>query len=163
MVVSEKPVKGEDDGAQKLVEGLTDTLKRVQAEFENYKKRVEREREKDMDYARGEVLAGFLPFYDSLENAEKQLAAHGAPAKELHGFGLVKKQFSELMAKNGVSAMECIGKKFDTGLHEVLLRGKDAKQADGIVLEELEKGFMFKDKVLRTAKVKVNKLVEDKR
>lgn len=139
---------------------LTDTLKRVQAEFENYKKREEKDQKNFVDYANAKAIEKMLPFADSFENAiEKLENAEKFDKKEvMQGLRLIKKQFDDFLNKEGLEEVESLGKEFDPLVHEVIAKGCDAKTKDGIILEEFQKGYFLNGKLLRPAKVKINKL-----
>ena len=77
-------------------------------------------------------------------------------SKFLEGFKLMYKQIKDLLTKFEVKEMECLGKEFDPTYHQAVTTGKDESKESGIILEVLQKGYMYKDKVLRTAMVKVN-------
>ena len=77
-------------------------------------------------------------------------------SKFLQGFKLMYKQIKDLLTKFEVKEMECLGKEFDPTYHQAVTTGKDESKESGIILEVLQKGYMYKDKVLRTAMVKVN-------
>lgn len=158
---SEKaPKKGKtkekkDPRDEKIAE-LTETLQRIQAEFENYKKRVDKETASFKEYAKAEFMKELLPILDSFE-----LAIQNKEKKEdfIKGVELIYAQLFSLLEKEGLRKIEALGKKFDPYRHDVLLSEKTDKEED-IVLEELQKGYMFKDKVLRHTKVKVSKKPE---
>jgi len=140
---------------EKMAE-LTELLQRTRAEFENYQKRVEKEKQAVWAFSQAETLRQLLPLGDSFEHALEKGSETERKALEP-----IAKQFNELLHKMGVRPMQSKGKKFDAGLHDCLLVESNPKQPDGIVLEELHKGFLLNGNVLRHAKVKVNKLVAD--
>ena len=130
---------------------LTETLQRLQAEFENATKRMEKEKMEFVGYANAAFVRELLPFVDSLEQA----AAQG---KESDGIGLLRKQFLDLLSRHGFREIKATGEKFDPGLHEVMMKAEDPQKPDGLVLEEFQKGYALNGAVLRPAKVRVNKL-----
>ena len=131
---------------------LTDLLKRTQADFVNYKNRVEKESKQLLEYGHSDVLLKLLPALDSFELALK----NSKDSSEFkHGMELVYAQFMDVLGQMQVRHIDALGKKFDPYKHEVLMKEKSDKE-DGIVLEELQKGYMIKEKVLRTTKVKVS-------
>jgi len=133
---------------QKKLDELTNLLKRVQADFENYKKRVEKEKIEFVKYASADVIRKMLPIIDSFEQAVKNGADEGT--KSLYS------QFLDVLFKEGLKKIECAGKLFDPFLHEAMMQAVSDKE-EGTILEELQAGFMFNDAVLRHAKVKVAK------
>lgn len=136
---------------EKIAE-LTDDLQRLQAEFENYKKRTEKEKEEFVRYAKAELVAKLLPVLDTFEIALRNAKDH---EKFVKGMEMVFAQLFSTLEAEGLRLMQAQGKKFDPYYHEVMLKQESDKE-EGIVLEELQKGYMFKDKVLRYSKVKVS-------
>ena len=141
---------------KKISEEYKDTMQRLQAEFENFKKRNERENEEFRKFVHGKTLEEFLPIVDSLYEGINQ-AGRKKNEEMKKGFEFVLKQLLQILDRNGVRKIETEGKKFDHNLHEVLMTSKDESKGDEIVLEELQRGYMINGKVLRPAKVKVNK------
>jgi molecular chaperone GrpE len=135
-------------------EELLQTLVRRQADFENYRKRVERERREDHDRA----LAAFVePLLAVLDSFERALAAHRDPAYEEYrkGFELLYRQLLDLLGRHRITRMEVVGKPFDPHLHHAVERVETEEVPDGTVLEELQAGYRFRDRVLRPAMVRV--------
>ena len=136
----------------KSIEELTDTLKRLQAEFENYKKRSDKDKAEFAKYAHAEVVANILPIVDSFEMAIKNT---DDKEKFVQGIKLIYAQFVSTLESLGLRPIKSEGGQFDPYRHEVLLKEKSDKP-EGTILEELQKGYMFHDKVLRFSKVKVS-------
>ncbi|MBD3203314.1 nucleotide exchange factor GrpE [Candidatus Woesearchaeota archaeon] len=145
-------LKKELEEKQKKIEELTDTLKRVQAEFINYKNRTEKENVNFKEYAKVDLLKNLLPLLDSFELALKQ-----KEKKEdfIEGMELIYAQFINILKQEGVEPIDTEGKKFDPYKHEVLLKSKSDMESETII-EELQKGYLFKGKVLRHSKVKIS-------
>ena len=137
----------------KGVAELEDSVKQLQADYENSVKRSEKERETAKEQVKMECVAKMLPVLDSLDAAIGQ-------KDECEGKGLVKlrEQAIAAMSGLGLKEMECVGKQFDLGLQDAMQTGKDKSKEDGIVLEQMQKGYFLNGKVLRHAKVKINKL-----
>jgi molecular chaperone GrpE len=135
-----------------------DKYMRLLAEFDNMRKRHERERSDLIKYAHEEVIVECLKLYDDLE---RSLAAfkskEGTDANLVKGLEMVYKNMKELMDKYGVKPIESKGKPFDHNTQEVLMQQETAEFPDGVVIEELEKGYTLGGRVVRTAKVKVAK------
>jgi len=136
----------------KKLSDLTDTLQRLQAEFENYKKYVEKSQVEFRKYAQADIIETLLPILDSFELALKNTTDK---EKLMKGIELIYSQLYSLLEKQGIKKIEAKG-KFNPHLHEVLLKEESDKEEDTI-LEELQKGYMLNDKVLRHTKVKVSK------
>lgn len=127
-------------------------LQRLQADFENYKKRVEREACEYKKYASHELIVKLLPILDSFEHSLKN-----TENKEefVNGVKLIYAQLVDVLEKDGLKKIEAVNQKLDPFKHEALMQEKSDK--DGIVLEELQKGYMLCDKVIRHSKVKVGR------
>ena len=138
------------------IEELTETLQRLQAEFENYRKRVDKEKAEFVKYAKAGLMQRLLPIIDTFEIALKSTKDNEKFAK---GMEMVYAQLVSTLQSEGLKPIEAIGKKFDPYLHEVMLKEKSDKD-DGFVLEELQKGYMLNDKVLRHSKVKISEKSE---
>ena len=135
----------------KDVEDIINTLKQVQADFENYKKRTEKQQEDFRTYASKEILKEILPLLDSFELALK----HTDNLEDfLKGMELIYVQFKDILKSQGVERIKA--EKFDPHLHEALLQEESDKE-EGTILEELQAGYKMKDQVLRHTKVKVAK------
>lgn len=137
---------------KEFIAELTDTLQRTQAEFENYKKRVDKEKQEFVKYSKAELIQKLLPIIDTFEIA---LKSTDDKEKFVKGMEIVYAQLISSLHAEGLKPIEALGKKFDPYLHEVMLKEKSEKD-EGTVLEELQKGYMLNDKVLRHSKVKVS-------
>lgn len=138
---------------QKKEKELIDTLQRLQAEFENYKKRVDKEKAEFCLYAKADIIRKILPFIDTFE-----IALKNKDKKEdfVKGMEMIHAEMTAMLNKEGVRKIDAVGKKFDPHLHEVLMTEKSDKE-DDIIIEEFQKGYMLCDRVLRHSKVKVAK------
>lgn len=133
---------------------LLNTLVRRQADFENYRKRVEKERHQDRHRGAELLIESLLPVLDGLDRA---LADHSDPqfAEHQKGFVLIRKQLGDLLAKQGLERIESRGKRFDPHFHHAIERVETAEHEDGTVLEEFQPGYVFHGRVLRPAMVRV--------
>jgi molecular chaperone GrpE len=147
-----KPEEKIDPRDQKIKE-LTETLQRLQAEFENYKKRVDKENSDFKRCAKKDLVERMLPFLDSFELALKNRKANDTFTK---GIELLYAQFYSILESEGLRKIDSAGKKFDPYKHEALLQEESDKE-EGTILEELQKGYLLHDKIIRFAKVKVAK------
>jgi molecular chaperone GrpE len=143
------------DDKEVMIKELTETTKRVQADFENYKKRVEGEKQEFIQQANANLLKKLLNIIDNFELALKSEQNQEDLAK---GFELIYAQLRELLTQEGVKEIETEGKQFDPYLHEAMITGSDETKKDNEILEEFQKGYTIKNNVLRHSKVKVNKL-----
>ena len=135
---------------------LYDQLLRRAAEFENYRRRIERERADAYQRARVEVLLEFLPVVDNFERALSSLEDSGGDAEALrHGVELIHKQFKDALTKFGLEPVDAIGQTFDPHLHEAVTIEATDKHKENTVIEEFQRGYKIGDRLLRPAKVKV--------
>ncbi|MFB3854311.1 MAG: nucleotide exchange factor GrpE [Vicinamibacterales bacterium] len=131
-----------------------DRLLRTAAEFENYKKRVDRERRDFQLNAAADVFRGMLPIVDDLERA---LDAPAPPEAEPYrkGVEIIHKQMLELLRHHGVTPIEAVGTEFDPHLHEAVVTEQTDEYPEGQVISELQRGYRLGERLLRPAMVKV--------
>ena len=135
---------------------LYDKVIRRQAEFENYRKRVERERGELYQHGRDDVLLQFLPVVDNFERALSSLETSEGDAEALrHGVELIHKQFKDALSKFGLVAVEAVGQAFDPHVHEAVTTEATDKHKENTVIQEFQRGYKIGDRLLRPAKVKV--------
>jgi len=136
------------------LEELRQTLLRRQADFDNYRKRVEKERFEDSKRATARVIEGLIPVIDGFEHA---LAAHREAEYDNYrkGFELIYKQLLENVSKLGVERIDPVGKSFDPHLHQAVDRAETTDHADGTILQVFQPGYVFHGRVLRPAMVRV--------
>ena len=134
---------------------------RLLAEFENMRKRNERERMELFKYAHEEVIIESLKIYDDLERYLAAFKAkEGTDPNLVKGLQMVHDSLKELMNKYDVKPVASVGKKFDPAYHEPLLTLETSEHPDGHIVEEFQKGYTMSGRVVRTAKVKVAKQTE---
>lgn len=134
---------------------LQDRLLRQAAEFDNYRKRIERERRETAQYAAADLLQELLPIIDDFERA-LQTEAPGAESYR-QGLAIIHRGLMELLRKRGVTPIEAVGKDFDPEVHQAVAHEEDPDRRDGEVIEEFRRGYRLGDKLLRPAMVKVAK------
>lgn len=142
----------------KRIKELEDTLLRSQAELLNYRKRKDEETSKILKYAEEDILKGFLPILDNFERAiDMDNNNFGdETSKFLEGFRLVYNQTKSLLEKFEVREIDCLNKEFDPSIEQAIATEKNKDKPTGTVLKIYQKGYMYKDKVLRLAMVIVN-------
>jgi len=142
----------------KRIKELEDSLLRSQAELLNYRKRKDEETARILKYAEEDVLSGFLPILDNFERAITMDDNNfgDETSKFLEGFRMVYNQTRSLLEKFEVKEIDCIDKEFNPAYEQAIATEKDEKKPSGVVLKVYQKGYMYKDKVLRTAMVIVN-------
>jgi molecular chaperone GrpE len=149
----EPPVsRAEFDQLKAERDQLSDRLARLQAEFENARKRAERERASDRDYATANVVKQFLPVLDNFELA---LKSTGAPEQLRAGVELITKQMEDILRQLHVHAIPAVGAEFDPRLHEALGSVERDDLPDQHVAEEIRRGYKLHDRLLRPALVRV--------
>jgi len=135
-------------------DSLLDRLARAQAEFENARRRAAKEQQDFRDYAAADAIKPLLPVLDSFERA---LQVKSQPADFRGGVELIYKQLQDALAKVGVRAIPAKGELFDPHVHEAIEMVETTEAADHEVIEELQRGYKIKDRLLRPAMVKVAK------
>jgi molecular chaperone GrpE len=133
---------------------LADTLVRRQADFENYRKRIERERKDESRRAQSRLIEDLLPVLDGYERA---LSAHADPAYEEYrkGLELIYKQLWDTLARHGLERIDAEGKPFDPNVHMAIDRVETHDHPDGTVVDVLQQGYRIHDRVLRPSAVRV--------
>ncbi len=154
---SEKP-KGneqkepEEPGPEEQLKAEKDRYIRLYAEYENYRKRSQREREGLYDTVKSDTVTKFLPVYDNLERALKLPCQDEAFYK---GIKMTMTQLTGVLEALGVKPIETVGKKFDAKKHNAVMHVDDESAGEGEIVEEFQKGFTLGDKVIRFSMVKV--------
>ena len=134
---------------------LMNTLVRRQADFENYRKRIEKERQQDRHRGVEGLIEQLLPMLDAFDRA---LAGHDDPANADYrkGFEMIRGQLWSALAKQGLERVQSVGKEFDPHLHHAIENVETAEHAPGVVVGELQPGYLFHGRVLRPAMVRVS-------
>jgi len=145
-------LRAERDGFKVERDELKDLLLRRQAEFDNYRKRSERERADYVQYAATDLIKALLPVLDDFERALKVEAPNSDYAK---GVEMIYSRMFETMKKLGLEPIESAGKPFDPHVHQAIERVETADAVDNTVLGEFQRGYFFKGRLLRPAMVKV--------
>jgi len=130
-----------------------DRLARLQAEFDNFRKRSVKEQQDFRDYALAEALKSLLPILDSVDRAAKTNAASVEDFRS--GIELIDKQFHDVLAKLGVEPVPAAGEVFDPNLHQAVQMVDTDEVEDHHVIDELQRGYRIKDRLLRPAMVRV--------
>jgi len=138
----------------KDLEDLRQTLLRRQADFDNYRKRVEKERSEDSRRSTARVIEALIPVVDSFDQA---LASHREPeyANYRKGFELIHKQLIDNIAKLGAERIDPVGMTFDPHLHQAMDRTETTEKDEGTILQVFQPGYIFHGRVLRPAMVRV--------
>ena len=156
--VCQSEIDDERELLGKRIKELEESLLRSQAELLNYRKRKDEETARIIKYAEEDILKGFLPILDNFERAidMDDDNKEDEVSKFLEGFRLMYKQMKDLLIKFEVKEIDCLGKEFDPSIHQAVVMEKDESKPSGVILSVLQKGYMYKDRLLRVAMVKVN-------
>src|SRR5580700_6532251 len=153
------PINATDAGAASETEklkaerdALLDRLARLQAEFDNARKRAAREQQEFREFAAADVIKNFLPILDSFERA---LKAGGDATDFRNGVELIYRQFQDALQKSGVQPIVAVGQPFDPRIHEAIEMVDTTEVPDHHVLDELQRGYKYKERLLRPAMVRV--------
>jgi molecular chaperone GrpE len=155
----EPPAPAERNGSEDLARAeaerdqYLDALQRLKAEFDNYRKRTERDRQAVVEGAQRELVRGLLPVMDNLERAVAALGDQGGEIAA--GLEMVHGQLAGLLAGHGVEEIEAAGSAFDPNVHEAVAQVPSAEHPDGAVVEVIEKGYRISEHVLRPSRVVV--------
>ena len=149
-----KPSKEEEkiEALEKEQAALNDRYLRLCAEYDNFRKRSQKEKDALYGDVKANAVSAFLPVYDNLERALKQGTEDEAYRK---GVEMIMTQFCTTLEKLGVTPIECQGEKFDPALHNAVMHVEDEEKGENEIVEVFQKGFKLGDKVIRFAMVKV--------
>ncbi|CCY99362.1 protein GrpE [Clostridium sp. CAG:793] len=148
----EEKLQAKIEEQKEEIDEKDDRIKRLMAEFENFKKRSDKERLGMYNSVMGDVVMKLLPV---LDNLEKAVAAESKDEQYKNGIEMVEKQFQDVLKANGVKEIESIGKPFDPSLHEAVSLVEDSNLGPKTIKEEYRKGYTIGDKVLRHSLVVV--------
>lgn len=154
-ITVEEPIS-EMEESGRLVSEYLDHLQRLQAEFDNYKKRVDREKAELIEYASAELVSELI---DIMENLQRGVAsAKGSDDIDsiVKGMEMVSTQLKDILGSRGLKPIEAVGKKFDPHYHEAMMMTPTDEYPYNTVIEEFQQGYMIKDKVIRYSKVRVS-------
>jgi molecular chaperone GrpE len=129
---------------------------RLQADFDNFRRRTRLEIEAVEKYRAQKLVTELLPALDNFERALKLEADHEQTKSVLQGIEMVYRSLVDALKKEGVEAIEAVGKEFDPNFHQAVMTGEDENFGSNIVTDEFQKGYMLKDRVIRPSMVKVN-------
>lgn len=146
-------LKGQVDGLNKDLQEKKDRLLRLQADFDNFRRRSAKEREEISAVVTQNFCKDMLPL---LDNFERAMAAETKDVEAFQkGVEMIFTQFQEVLKKNGLEQIEAVGQKFDPNFHQAVMRVEDPEKEDDTVAQELQKGYMVKGRVIRPSMVQV--------
>ena len=147
--------KKKKDKSEQKVEELTDRLKRTMAEFDNFRKRTEKEKAAMFEVGAKSVIEKMLPVIDNFERGLATLSDEEKEQPFAQGMDKIYKQFVASLEELGVKAIEAEGNEFDPNFHNAVMHVEDETVGENIIVEEFQKGYMYKDSVVRHSMVKV--------
>ena len=145
------------------IKQLQDRILRMAAEMENTRKRLEREKSECISFANEGMIRGLLPVIDNLERAVQHGEDDATCQSLLEGVRLTLKSFGEVLGKFGCVPFDAVGKTFDPNFHEAVMQQESSEHPEKTILQELQKGYMLHDRLLRPAMVIVSKASQDSR
>ncbi|TCS83745.1 nucleotide exchange factor GrpE [Tepidibacillus fermentans] len=141
---------------KQTIDELQNKLLRVHADFDNFRKRTRLEKEETAKYAAARLVEALLPAYDNLQRAVSSSKETQNFESLVQGIEMVYRQIEQVLNQEGLQPIEAVGQPFNPELHQAVMQVQTDEYESGVVVEELQKGYKFKDKVLRPSMVKVN-------
>lgn len=155
----EKEKKGifnkKKDKKDEQIEELNDRLRRQMAEFDNFRKRSEKEKSQMFDMGAKSIVEKVLPVIDNFERGLLAVPEEDKDNAFVDGMDKVYKQMLTMLAEAGVEPIEAVGKEFDPNLHNAVMHVEDEEAGENTIVEEFQKGYMYRDSVVRHSMVKV--------
>lgn len=147
--------KKKKDKKDEMIEELTDRVKRQMAEFENYRKRTEKEKTTMYEYGAKDVVEKILPVVDNFERGLAGVSEEERNDPFVEGMDKIYKQMLTVLEDMGVKPIEAVGQEFDPNFHNAVMHVEDEEAGENIIVEEFQKGYMYKESVVRHSMVKV--------
>ncbi len=151
-----KKVEAKLKETEEKLEYMENRYLRLQADFENYKRRKQKDFEAAMKYRAQDLITDILPILDNFERALKFKPEHEETKSHMQGMEMIYKSLVEALKKEGVKEIEAVGKEFDPHFHQAVMQANEEGYGSNIVVEEFQKGYLLKDRIIRPAMVKVN-------
>jgi len=139
-----------------MLEEYKNRLLRSQADFDNFRRRTQREKEELVKFASAELIIRLLPVLDNFERAIAAAKSSGDFEALAKGVDMIHRQLLQVLEQEGLKPMETVGQPFNPEFHEAVMRVESGEYEEGTVVEELQRGYMLKDRVIRPAMVKVS-------
>lgn len=143
------------DSKDAKITDLEDRLKRQIAEFDNFRKRTEKEKSAMFDMGARHIIEAILPTIDNFERGLKTVPEDKEAKAFYDGMEMIYKQMLKVLSDVGVTAIDCLDKEFDLNLHNAVMHVEDEAYGNNIIIEEFQKGYKYKDTVIRHSMVKV--------
>lgn len=148
-------VSKKKDKKDEKIQELNDKLMRTMAEFDNFRKRSEKEKSAMFEIGAKDIIEKILPVIDNFERGLSALSEDEKESAFAQGIEQIYKQFVSVLEDAGVKAIEAVGKEFDPNLHNAVMHAEDDSFGENIVSDEFQKGYMYRDTVVRHSMVKV--------
>ena len=158
---SDENLEEKQDKKDIAIADLTDRLKRSMAEFDNFRKRSEKEKATMFDMGARSIAEKILPVVDNFERAMVAAPKEGEGKAFADGITMIYNQLKKTLEDLGVKPIDCVGQAFDPNFHNAVMHVEDESLGENVVAEELLKGYMYKDSVLRHSMVKVANYVDN--
>lgn len=152
----EQGISKELEENKKIAKDYLDTLQRLQAEFENYQKRISREKQDIISYSKEGLIISLLEITDNFERALKSIEKAETKEQIREGISLIFQQFKKILEQEGVKAIESKNKPFNPNFHEAITKEHNKDLEENTITEEFLKGYTLKGKVIRPSKVKIS-------
>ena len=150
-------IKKQLEECQKLKEEYLAGWQRARADFLNYKKEEMERMGEILKWANEELILKLLPIVDNFDLVEKKIPQGLSDDEHVKGLLQIRTQMKDFLKSQGIEEIDCLGQKFDPNFHEVMEEKEAEGKDSGIVIEEIQKGYMIQDRLLRPAKVKISK------
>ena len=151
----EKASEKKKDPKDEKIDELNDKLKRSMAEFDNYRKRTDKEKSAMYEIGAKDVIEKILPVIDNFERGLKSIPEDQKGGPVASGMEMIYKQLITVLSDLGVTPIEAVGQEFDPNLHNAVMHVEDEELGENVVAEEFQKGYMYRDSVVRHSMVKV--------
>lgn len=147
--------KEKKDKKDEQIEELSDRLKRTMAEFENFRKRTDKEKEQMFEVGARSIVEKILPTVDNFERGLNAVSEEDKNSPFVEGMNMVYKQLLSSLEESGVKQIDALGKEFDPNLHNAVMHEENEELGENIVSEEFQKGYIYRETVVRYSMVKV--------
>ena len=157
-----------EESVENKLRSTQEKLLRTMAEMENQRRRFEKEKKEAFEFGGFNFAAESLSLIDNIDRAiisfknDEKLKGNKDLSKIIDGIEIVKKDLVSIFKKNGIEAIDCINKKFDPNFHQAMLEVENNTKEPGTVVQEIQKGYMMKERLLRPSLVSVSKKIEEK-
>ena len=150
-----EPEEKEPPATQDKAKESMDQLLRLKADFENTKKRLQREKEDAIKFANEKLLVEILPIVDNLDRAMASLSEGHDPVKVIEGLKLAQEELHQVLELHGVQVVQAVGEAFNPQLHEAVAAVESAEAKEGTILDEVQRGYVLNGRLIRPSRVRI--------